>query len=417
MKTVLSAVTSFIRGLFNPANYTLHNVTLFVIVLMCIQYIPLETRAGVSPIKVIVMATMPLVLLTHLRLNKALFLGFLYISWLFFTAGILHPATFRASTVMYTAMFMTTFIVIYTAVWNYHVFTIDCFIRFIRIFFFVLVGFLLAQQVCLLIGIKYFPLINLCQILNRGIGANSLTFEPSTLGRLLNVLYYVLLKCYEIRDGEKIKITKIFTGDIKWVTILFIWSVLTMGSGTAFVAVAVTSLYFMRGWHFILAIPIFAGAYYGLESFGNDSFSRVQAVSQATLTGNKKLVQETDGSASTRIAPVLNTLHIDLAHADMWTGKGCDSTSFDDWAQGRVLMAHINDYGIISYILELLIVFMCCINFCSLATIMFFLGVGGGIGNISYGWGILIIFTCLKYFQDNRYNDYIYEDTPIDEDL
>ena len=101
----------------------------------------------------------------------------------------------------------------------------------------------------------------------------------------------------------------------------------------------------------------------------------------------------------------------------MWTGKGCDSTSFDDWAQGRVLMAHINDYGIISYILELLIVFMCCINFCSLATIMFFLGVGGGIGNISYGWGILIIFTCLKYLQDNRYNDYIYEDTPIDEDL
>lgn len=117
-----------------------------------------------------------------------------------FTAGILHPATFRASTILYTCMFVITFIVTYTAVWNYHIFTLDNFIKFMRLFFFVLIGFLLAQQACLIVGIKLLPLINLCQVLNRGIGANSLTFEPSTLGRLLAVMYYALLKC--LRDSQ-----------------------------------------------------------------------------------------------------------------------------------------------------------------------------------------------------------------------
>lgn len=414
IQTVFSSVGSFIRGLFNPANYTLHNIVMFVMVLMCIQYIPVETRAGVSPVKTVVMGIMPLVLLTHLRLNRALFWGFVYIAWLFFTAGVLNPLTFRASTIMYSAMFMITFIVVYTAVWDYEVFTINGFLRFMRIFFFVLVGFLLAQQACLLVGIKIFPLINLCQVFNRGIGANSLTFEPSTLGRLLAVMYYAILKCMEIRDGEKVTIKEVFTGELKWISILYVWSVLTMGSGTAFVAAGIVSLYFMRGWYFLLVIPIFVGVYFALDYFGNDSFARAQAASIATMSGDADVVRETDGSAAMRIAPMLNTLNADFADSYFIFGKGCDSSSKYDIAIGRVYMGHINDYGLISYILELIIVFVCCINFRSLGTLFFFTGTGGGIGNISYGWGLLMIFCCIKYFYDRRYDDIIFDDDNTD---
>ena len=38
-------------------------------------------------------------------------------------------------------------------------------------------------------------------------------------------------------------------------------------------------------------------------------------------------------------------------------------------------------------------------DFMSLPTIMFFVGVGGIVGNIAYGWGILMIFTVVRYFQ------------------
>lgn len=413
IQTVLSSVGSFIRGLFNPANYTLHNIVMFVMVLMCIQYIPLETRAGVSPVKVAVMAVMPLVLLTHFRLNKAFVWGFVYISWLFFTAGVLHPLTFRASTILYSAMFMITFVVVYTAVWDYGIFTINEFIRFIRIFFFVLVGFLLAQQLCLIAGIRLMPILNLCQVFGRGIGANSLTFEPSTLGRLLAVLYYAILKCMEIRDGEKVTIKNIFKGELKWVTILYIWAVLTMGSGTAFVAAGITALYFMRGWYFLLAIPVFIGIYFTLDYFGNDSFARAQAASVATMSGDADVVRETDGSAAMRIAPMLNTLQADFSDSDFIFGKGCDSSSKFDIAIGKVYIGHINDFGLISYILELIIIFVCCINFRSLGTLYFFTGTGGGIGNISYGWGLLMIFCCIKYFYDNQNNEEIYDNITV----
>lgn len=88
-------------------------------------------------------------------------------------------------------------------------------------------------------------------------------------------------------------------------------------------------------------------------------------------------------------------------------GNGCDSTTFRDIAIGNVYIGHINDYGLISYILELIIVFGCCMRFRSLGTLYFFTGTGGGMGNISYGWGLLMIFCVVKYFMGNRNDDCI----------
>ena len=77
------------------------------------------------------------------------------------------------------------------------------------------------------------------------------------------------------------------------------------------------------------------------------------------------------------------------------------------------MMGGIDDYGLISYILGLGLIFLCAINFFSIATIMFFLGIGGGINNIAYGWGILMIFTCVKYFSKNH-DDYTNQETIVE---
>lgn len=406
---IINNVFLFIQALFKPANYTFRNIVIFTIILMCIQYIPIESRAGVSPVKVALMSTMPLVLLAHFRVNKAFIIGTMYIGWIFFTAAVLHPATFRPSTVLYGSMFVITFIVVYTAVWNYEIFSLDDFQNIIRIFFFVLVGFLLAQQACLLVGIRLMPILNLCQVLGRGIGANSLTFEPSTLGRLLTIVYFAILKCEEFQKGEKVRITELFNGDLKVISILYIWSILTMGSGTAFVAAGLLSLYFMQGRYMFLSIPVFVGIYFIMVSMDNESFVRAQNASMATLSGNVDEVRENDTSAAIRIAPMLNTLHADFTKMDFWLGKGCDGSPKNSVTSGTANLSHIDAYGLISYILELMLVFTCIMRFNSLTTIFFFAGIAGGIGNISYGWGILMILTCVRYFESHSY-EYNYLD-------
>ena len=52
-----------------------------------------------------------------------------------------------------------------------------------------------------------------------------------------------------------------------------------------------------------------------------------------------------------------------------------------------------------------------------LAVIFLFAGVAGGAGgNIQYGWTLMMILTCVKYFQENRYNPVIYEDDEEEND-
>ena len=63
------------------------------------------------------------------------------------------------------------------------------------------------------------------------------------------------------------------------------------------------------------------------------------------------------------------------------------------------IIGEIDDYGLIAYALSLSLVFLCAIDFFSLATIMFFLGIGGGTGNIAYGWGLLMLFVEMSIFR------------------
>ena len=68
------------------------------------------------------------------------------------------------------------------------------------------------------------------------------------------------------------------------------------------------------------------------------------------------------------------------------------------------MIGGISDYGLLSYIISIILVYSCCIRFISLESLYFLILLGAGIGNVAYGWGILMIFTCSKYFKTNRIN-------------
>lgn len=386
-----------LKRIFSLEQITLKRYAILILFLMLTQYIPIESRAGVSWLKVTMMAITPFVLVRYLKITKAFVCAFLYMSWIFLTSYVLHPWNFRASTVIYLYMYVITYVAFYNFVWVQKVFTLDYFIKLVRNLMYLLTIVLIIQQVFIIIGVKYFPLINLCQILNRGIGANSLTFEPSTFARVMGVLFYSYLKCNEYRIGEKLTLSSIFSSEHRWVTIAFLWSMLTMGSGTAFICLGVLSLYFMRGFQFLYAIPIFVGVYFALDFFEVKQFNRAVIAAQATMTGDAQEVAQADGSASARIAPMLNTMNMDFTELKSWVGEGCD-TSLKYRRTPNRYMGEINDYGLIAYFLGLIFVFSCVINPLSLGTMMFFMGIGGNTGNISYCWGIFLIFTCVRYF-------------------
>ena len=152
-----------IKKIFSLESITLRRYTIFILFLMLTQYIPIESRAGVSWVKVAMMAITPFVLAPYFKITKAFVCALLYMVWIFLTAYVLHPWNFRASTVIYLYMFVITYVAFYNFVWVQKVFTLDSFIKLVRNLMYILTIVLIIQQIFIVFNILYFPIINLCQ--------------------------------------------------------------------------------------------------------------------------------------------------------------------------------------------------------------------------------------------------------------
>lgn len=386
------------------SKFTLRNFAAFILVLFVIHYIPLESRDGVSMIKTAASFMCVYVFIVNgLYMTKALVCVIVYFMAIF-SSAILHMESFRASTLLYLLSFLITFVTMYNLVHVKRVFSLPFFTKIVRTLILTLFIVLVVQQLFILLGITYFPLINLVQFVNRGIGANSLTMEPSVAGRMISVLMYAYMECISFREGRRFVLTDLLAPEHRWVTIAYVWSVLTMGSGTAFVAAGILSLYFVNWRNSLVMIPFLVGLVYLGGEMGNDSFERAYNTAEATMTGDLDLVIETDGSAAARIGPLLYTIqNLDLTSSEHWFGQGIDAYGYRT-VTTRGFIGEIGSYGFLAYLLGLTLIFSCAIRFFSIPTIMYFLGVGGMTGNIAYGWGILMIFMCVRYFYEHRYD-------------
>lgn len=340
---------------------TLKNFATFILVLFCVHYIPLETRASVSMIKIAASFLCCFVFIIYVPyVTKALVLAIIYFLTILGSA-IFHMETFRASTLLYLCSFLITFITMYNLVYVKKVFSLDYFTIIVKRLIYTLAIVLVIQQCFIIVGIRIFPLINLTQFLDRGIGANSLTMEPSVCARMMGVLLYAYMECISFREGSKFQFSQLFEQEHKWVTIAFFWAILTMGSGTAFIVLGVLSLYFISWRNALIIIPILIGLVYVASLIGIKQFDRAYDTTKATLTMNKELVAETDGSAYERIAPILNTFkNLDLTKKECWFGYGIDAGIEN---KEERMIAEITDYGFLAYIWGIILVFTCSIRF------------------------------------------------------
>lgn len=385
-------------------------LTLFATILIIffgIYYMPIDSYATNAPIKMALMVTSIIILFLYtFKASKALIIGIIYLIYQYIVASF-HPESFRWSTYIYSILLVLTFVSFYNLIFIERVFKIDHFIKICKWFMMLYFVVCIIQQVLTILGISYFPLFNMMTNLNRGLGCQSLSMEPSTFARFMLVFYYAYVKCCEYKRNEgPFTLRELFSGEHKWVTIRFLWMMLTMGSATAYACIVLFSLYFVRWHNWYYVIPSLLICYTFAHSLEIEQFERTSNAISATVSLDKENLKETDASASVRINPGINTFNADYTKFETWFGYGIDAGNMD-----KANRTVFHDYGLVLYIISYIMNFCCGYTFWSIGTIFLLAGVGGGAGsNIQYAWELMMVMTCVKYFYENRYNPEIYED-------
>lgn len=402
---IFNKIFSWIDALFAARTYTLRNFTAFLLVLFCIQYIPIESRAGVSFVKVGASVLSLFVLIMYsFKATKAMMLFVGYYGFVLF-AALMHPATLRWSTILYLGLFLIMYITYYNLITIEKVFSQTFFIKLLRSLLTAYFITLVIQQIFLLVGIKIFPLINLVQIIDRGVGANSLSYEPSSAARIMGVAFLALLRMLELKHNRILSLQEIFQ-EVKWPVIGFLWSMLTMGSGTAFIILGVLMLNFLKRKYIMALLPISLILVVLISHIDFKPLTRALNGIEVFLSMDTELARETDTSAAVRIAPLINTFtKLDLGDFSTWFGHGVDAGSgwnYVERIQNRVV-GGIYEYGLLSFIVMQIIIYTCVIrSFFSLESLIWIFLLGMSFGNIPYTWGAIMIFTTVRYFQEQK---------------
>ena len=388
-----------------------------LLVLYGIYYMPIDSFAMNAPIKMTLMFSSIVVLLFYtFKASRAFIWGAIYLIFQYAVASF-HPDTFRWSTYIYSIMLVLTYICFYNLIYIEKVFTIDHFIKLCKWMMMAYFIVCIIQQLLTIIGIKYLPAVNLMFVLDRGIGCQSLAMEPSHFARIMFVFYYAYVKCQEYkRDEGPFTLKELFSGEHKWVTIRFLWMMLTMGSGTAFVCLILLSLYFVRWHNWYYVAPMLIVGYGSIQASGIEAVDRATNTIEATATLDKKTVQKTDGSAAARISPFINSLNADFTKKETWFGYGVKYGE-DNNIFSKQTMTLFDNYGLVFYLFTIIFTFACGYKFWSLGCIFMFAGVGGSMNsNIQYAWELAMVMTCVRYFYENRYNPDIYEEENKDKE-
>ena len=389
--------------------YSRHEIlrflTIVFILLFNTYYQPIDGRGGMGPIRYAMMGMAIALLPFCFKISKAVIFGFIYLATQYL-AAIFHPETIRWSTLLYSAELILTYISLYHLIYVEKVFKIDQFIKVIRWLMIIYFGVFITQQLFMLIGIRVFPLINMTYDVHRGFGCYSLSMEPSTFARTMLVCYYAYIKCCEYKRGKgPFSLSELFSKPHRFITIIFLWMMCTMGSGTAFVCLIGLAAYFVRwnNWYYI--VPTLLITYFVvLPSLHVEHLDRATKITTAMTTLDQQQVKEADGSGASRISPLLNSLKADFTKKETWFGYGVDyGRSNNTFVRQNGTL--FDDYGVLFYMASVAMNLACGYRFFSLAFLFCLMGVGGGTGtNIHYAYALMVLVTFVRYFYENRFN-------------
>lgn len=332
--------------------------------------------------------------------------------WILLTAaslalgpGLLHPESLRWSTILYSWMFFLTFMA-YNRLLHANFFSAFHFYKLIRFLIFAYFMVLLVQQFCVLTGLPIFNLSNYNPV--EPWKLNSLSSEPSHSARILALLMFCYLSMSEIKFKRKYSLSEDLWND-KWVWLAFFWTMITMGSSTAFLFIPIVLLKVISKKNifplFVLLIVLFVL----FDQVGFTSIDRTVAFFQATLTLNPEKIIKADHSASFRVVPFLTLVQfLNFSYLNGVLGHGVDTVSTfmykympggGDKVSGGGFFLVWYEYGFLSFILLLIASLKISINRKDYFTYVFwfFLVFIYGINN-QIIWLCLILLYTTKYY-------------------
>lgn len=378
-----------------------------IIIVMGMQLVAIEGY-GISWIKVCLMALTPIIYIFRVPfVSRAVWGAACY--WLLCYIPASFNEEMRFSTLGYMGMFLMTYIVFYNLLYT-GAFTLLQFKKLLKFLLLLYGGILLIQQICVIIGLHYMPFFNLVgeeyYAWNR---LPTLSCEPSHTARIISAIMFGYIQCIEIEENKKVSLVQLFNKRNRFVTISYLWLILTMGSGTGWIGLAILCLYFVRLRTFFYVIPVFFSVFFILQHFDNKQLKRATVAIEATLTGNTSQIFKSDGSASVRIIPLVNTLtKTDLSQKDSWIGKGtytANRVEKNEWKNLDRKLGIVEQYGLLGLLGSLILLYSCAIRcFFSIETFYFIILLLCSLGNEYFSWFMVLIFTAIRYFQKQRGN-------------
>lgn len=388
----------------------LYYASIIYLVILNTQFLLIEPTL-ISPLKVAFMSVAPLLLFaTGLEISKAMIWGTSY--WLLCFIPALIQGGMRFSTLGYQGMFILTFIVYYTAI-HQGVFSLDTFKKILKILILAYAICLILQQLLSFIGISHFLPINLTGG-HRGMEKfRSLSLEPSHSAIILSFAYLSYMRCRELELQCKPTVRQLFSGRDRWVSISFLWSMLTMGSGTAYLGLMALALYFVKKKNLIIVLGALAILIAAAPHINNKQLNRATKTLEAVLTGDTGEIVKADMSGATRIVPLINTFtKLDLSDAKTWFGHGTfEKDPNSEYSMAWTNMAEndwfvlptVRQYGLVAFIVSIIFIYACCIRkFWSLETLLWFTLGMATIGNVYFHWGTIMMMATVRYFQQQQ---------------
>jgi len=355
-----------------------------------------------------IMSFTPIIIISYFKFYKNdTFLFFFLLSIILFPS-LNHPESMRWSTVMYSIMFGLTFIA-YKALLYQEKFTIKMYQKLLKNLIYAYFMVLIIQQFCVLTGLPIFNLSNYDP--SEPWKLNSLSAEPSHSARIVALLMYSYITIQELITKQVYNFKLNLKKD-KWIWFSFFWTMLTMGSATAFLFIAIVFSKFIKYKNLIILIFISILMFFIIDLFKIHSFTRVYDILIATLTFDIEKIIQVDHSASLRIIPMLLIIQeIDLSTFNGWFGYGIDYTSIffngkiigvKEGFSGGGLFQIFMEYGFVSFTLFLLFSFFTSFKKGDYLSIIFWflLIFLNGVNNQIVWLSIILLFTN-RYFRKN----------------
>tara|TARA_B110000240_G_scaffold195378_1_gene244876 strand:+ start:731 stop:1921 length:1191 start_codon:yes stop_codon:yes gene_type:complete len=281
-------------------------------------------KNNINLLLVLVFAMAPVIILYYRRfdlINKWLF--FFVIS-IFSFPLLFQPESMRWSTIFFSTLFCLTFVA-YRVLLNHSYFTPKNYQKVIKYLIYAYSITLLVQQFCVLTGLPIFNVSNYHP--SEPWRLNSLSSEPSHSARIVAFLAYCFITITELIQKQKYNFKMNLKKD-KWVWLSFFWTMITMGSGTAFLFIGFVLFKFNRLRNFIPLLVIGGALLFLVKNYEITAFDRTYKTVLASVSLDTDKIIEADHSAAVRIVPfIILAKQVNLNTWNGWFGNGIDHVS------------------------------------------------------------------------------------------